>query len=461
MLGHITEPAIKALIEARDFPALRNVFEDLLPADVAECLAELPEDEQAIVFRMLPQVKATQVLEYMDADVQASVLKALGNEDAARVLNDMSPDDRTAFLEELPPHAVIQALKLLSPEERKIAQTLLNYPENSVGRLMTPDFISVKDEWTVLQVIEHVRRHGHNSETLNVIYVIADDGRLIDDVRIREFLLKPFETRVKELRDDNFVALHATDDSADAAKVFKKYDRNTLPVVDSENRIIGIVTIDDVLDVIEEETTREVQRIGGLEALDEPYSTIPLPRMVKKRATWLIILFLSEMLTATAMGYYEHEIDSAVVLAVFLPLIISSGGNSGSQATTLIIRAMAVGEITLAEWKQVLRRELGSGLWLGIILGLLGFGRILLWQVMHIKDYGDYYLLIALTVGLSLLGVVLWGTIAGSMLPFILRRCGLDPATSSAPFVATVVDVTGLVIYFNVAIWLLSGNVLK
>ena len=326
MLGHITEPAIKALIEARDFPALRNVFEDLLPADVAECLAELPEDEQAIVFRMLPQVKATQVLEYMDADVQASVLKALGNEDAARVLNDMSPDDRTAFLEELPPHAVIQALKLLSPEERKIAQTLLNYPENSVGRLMTPDFISVKDEWTVLQVIEHVRRHGHNSETLNVIYVIADDGRLIDDVRIREFLLKPFETRVKELRDDNFVALHATDDSADAAKVFKKYDRNTLPVVDSENRIIGIVTIDDVLDVIEEETTREVQRIGGLEALDEPYSTIPLPRMVKKRATWLIILFLSEMLTATAMGYYEHEIDSAVVLAVFLPLIISSGG---------------------------------------------------------------------------------------------------------------------------------------
>jgi magnesium transporter len=460
MLGRLIEPAIKELIVARNFTALHQVFEEWPPADVADCLGDLPTDEQAIVFRMLPQAKAAQVLEYLDADAQACVLKALGNEAAARVLNDMSPDDRTAFLEELPPQAVTQALTLLSPKERQIAQALLNYPERSVGRLMTPDFIGVRDEWTVLQVIEHIRAHGHDSETLNVIYVTDDGGRLIDDVRIREFLLKPFETKVREIRNDQFVALHATDDSAEAAQIFKKYDRNTLPVVDSENRLIGIVTIDDVLDVIEEEATREVQKIGGLEALDEPYTTIPLPRMIKKRATWLIILFLSEMLTATAMGHYEDEIAKAVVLAIFLPLIISSGGNSGSQATTLIIRAMAVGEVKLRDWWLVLRRELGSGLWLGLILGTIGFFRIMLWQKLHFYDYGPHHLLVALSVGLSLIGVVLWGSVSGSMLPFLLRRVGLDPATSSAPFVATLVDVTGLVIYFNVAFFVLRGTVL-
>jgi magnesium transporter len=460
MTSQLTEPAIKALIEARDFPALRNVFLDLLPADVAEFLNELPDDEQAIVFRMLPQKKATQVLEYMDADAQEAVLKTLGNEAAARVLNDMSPDDRTALLEELPPHAVTQALRLLSPEERKIAQTLLNFPERSVGRLMTPDFVAVRDDWTVLQVIDYVRAHGHNSETLNVIYVTAEDGRLIDDVRIREFLLKPFETKVRELRDDSYVALNATDNSAAAAKVFKKYDRNTLPVVDSENRIIGIVTIDDVLDVMEEETTREVQRIGGMEALDEPYTTIPMFSMLRKRATWLVILFLSEMLTATAMGHYQNEIERAAVLAIFLPLIISSGGNSGSQATTLIIRAMALGEISLGNWWRVLRREISSGLWLGLLLGVIGFGRIILWQKIGFFDYGDHYALVALAVALSLVGVVMWGSVAGSMLPFLLRRLGLDPATSSAPFVATIVDVTGLIIYFTVALYILKGTVL-
>jgi magnesium transporter len=460
MSAHPDESSLNALIEARNFAALRNVFADWLPVDVAERLRDLPVPEQAILFRMLPQSRAAKVLEYMDAATQFSVLRALGNEDAARVLNDMSPDDRTAFLEDLPPNAVIQTLKLLSPEELAVARALLNYPEGSIGRLMTPDFVSVRDDWTVLEVIEHIRAFGTDSETLNVIYVTTDTGRLIDDVRIREFLLKPFDTKVKDLRDDKYLALRATDDSAAAARLFKKYDRNTLPVVDSENCIIGIVTIDDVLDVIEEDTTRKVQMIGGLEALDEPYATIPLVRMIKKRATWLVVLFLSEMLTATAMGYYEGEISKAVVLAVFLPLIISSGGNSGSQATTLIIRAMALGEVTPAGWRFVLRREIGSGLWLGLVLGMIGFGRIVLWQILHFQDYGPHFALVALTVGLSLVGVVMWGSISGSMLPFLLRRLGLDPATSSAPFVATLVDVTGLVIYFNVAFFILRGTVL-
>ena len=460
MTGHLIEPAIKALIDSRNFTALHEVFEEWTPTDIAECIVDFPPEEQAIVLRMLPQAKAACVLEYLDHDAQCIVLKAMGSEYAAQVLNDMSPDDRTRMLEELPAAAVTRILELLTPEERKIAQALMNYPERSVGRLMTPSFVAVREDWTVLKVLEHVRAHGQDSETLNVIYVVDERGKLIDDLRIREVLLKTFDTKISEIRDDRFVALHATDPSVEAAQVFKKYDRNTLPVVDTEDRLIGIVTIDDVLDVIEKETTREVQKIGGLEALDEPYTTISLPRMVKKRATWLIVLFLGEMLTATAMQGYNGEIEKAAVLAMFLPLIISSGGNSGSQATTLIIRAMAVGEVKLRDWWQVLRREIGSGVWLGIILGSIGFCRIMLWQTLHFYDYGPHHALIAFAVGLALIGVVLWGSVSGSMLPFLLRRAGLDPATSSAPFVATLVDVTGLLIYFNVALVVLRGTVL-
>ncbi len=460
MIGHLIEPAIKALIDNRDFTALHSVFVEWPPADIADCLKDLPADEQAVVFRLLPQAKSAQTMEYLDPESQACVLKAMGNESAAAILNTMSPDDRTALLEELPAHAVSQMLELLSPRERKIAQSLLNYPEDSVGRLMTTGLIAVRDDWSVLQCIEYVREHGKNTETLNVIYVTTEDGTLIDDIRIREFLLRPFDTKVRDFRDDRYVALHATDPAKDAIQVFRKYDRNTLPVVDKENKLIGIVTIDDVLDVAEEEATREMQKVGGMEALDEPYTTISLPRMVKKRATWLIILFLGEMLTATAMQGYNGEIEKAAVLAMFLPLIISSGGNSGSQATTLIIRAMAVGEVKMSDWWKVLRREVGSGAWLGIILGIIGFCRIMVWQYLHIFDYGVHHTLIALAVGVALVGVVLWGSVSGSMLPFLLRRVGLDPATSSAPFVATLVDVTGLLIYFNVALVILRGSVL-
>ncbi len=460
MTGQHIEPAIRALIETRNFAALHKVFESWTPADVAECIVDFPPDEQAVVFRMLPQAKAAGVLEYLDHNAQCVVLKAMGSEAAAQVLNDMSPDDRTALLEDMPAAAVVHTLSLLTPDERQIAQSLLNYPTRSIGRLMTPHFVTVGDDWTVLQVLEHVRLHGQDSETLNVIYVVDAQGKLIDDVRIRELLLRTFDTKISEIRDDRFVALRANDPAVDAAPIFKKYDRNTLPVIDGDSHLIGIVTIDDVLDVLEEETTREVQKIGGLEALDEPYNTISLLKMVKKRASWLIVLFLGEMLTATAMQGYNGEIEKAAVLAMFLPLIISSGGNSGSQATTLIIRAMAVGEIKLSDWWRVLTRELKSGAWLGIILGVIGFCRILLWQTLHIYDYGAHHILIALAVGLSLIGVVLWGSVSGSMLPFVLRKIGLDPATSSAPFVATLVDVTGLLIYFNVALVVLRGTVL-
>ena len=324
---------------------------------------------------------------------------------------------------------------------------------------MTPDFVSVRKEWTLRHVLDHVRAHGRDSETLNVIYVVNGNNRLIDDLRIREILLAPLHAVVSDLCDNRFVSLNATDDKKEAVKVFRQYDRTVLPVIDSHGRLVGIVTLDDVLDVAEEEATREIQKFGGLEALDEPYMSTPLLEMIRKRATWLVILFVGEMLTATAMGYFEHEISRAVVLALFVPLIISSGGNSGSQAATLIIRALALGEVKLRDWWRVMRREVLSGLLLGLILGTIGFLRIALWSAFS-SLYGEHWMLVGLTVSCSLLGIVLWGTITGSMLPFILKWLGMDPATSSAPFVATLVDVTGLIIYFSVALVILHGTLL-
>jgi magnesium transporter len=377
----------------------------------------------------------------------------------------MSPDDRTALLEEMPSAAARQLIRLLTPEERRVAQTLLGYPEGSVGRLMTPDFIPVDEDWTVKEVLDFVREYGRDSETLNVIYVVDERGKLIDDVRMREFLLKPLTAKVSEIRDQTFVALKVNDSQEDALNLFRKYDRSALPVIDSNGVLVGIVTIDDMLDVAEEEATEDIQKFGGVEALNEPYMRISLFQMVRKRAVWLVVLFLGEMLTATAMATYQDELAKALVLALFLPLIISSGGNSGSQASTLMIRAMALGEVNLRDWWRVMRREIQAGLALGLILGVIGIIRVGFWAMVddlyfHHQPYGEHWPLVALTVGIALVGVVLWGTLSGSMLPFLLRRVGADPATSSAPFVATLVDVTGLIIYFSIALLIMRGAML-
>src|SRR4030081_1182365 len=460
MVGKILQPEIRSLIDGRDFGALREIFREWPPADVAEVILDMPEDEQVIIFRVLPNTLAADVFEYLDVEAQQQLLRAMAHEQVVGILNEMSPDDRTALLEEMPSAAARQLIKLLTPDERRVAQALLGYPEGSVGRLMTPDFIAVHDDWTVKEGLDHVREYGRDSETLNIIYVVDERGKLIDDLRMREFLLRPFEAKVSDFRDRLFVALKVNDSQEEALNAFRKYDRVALPVVDSNGVLVGIVTSDDMLDGAEEEATEDIQKLGGLEALDEPYTTIPFVRMVKKRATWLILLFLGEMLTATAMQGYNSETEKAAILAMFLPLIISSGGNSGSQATTLVIRAMALGELGLRDWFGVVRKELLSGGALGLSLGAIGFLRISAWQELHFFNYGPHHWLIAMTVAVALVGVVLWGTISGAMLPFLLRRCGLDPATSSAPFVATLVDVTGLVIYFNVALFILRGTLL-
>jgi magnesium transporter len=459
VVGKILQPEIKSMIDARNFGALREVFREWPPADVAEVILDMPEDEQVIIFRVLPHALAADVFEYLDRDAQQKLLRAMAHEQVVAILNEMSPDDRTALLEELPSAAARQLIRLLTPQERQIAQALLGYPEGSVGRLMTPDFIAVHEDWTVQQVLDFVREHGQDSETLNVIYVVDGRGKLIDDIRIREFLLKPLNSPVRDLMQKTFVALSVSDSQQDALNVFRKYDRTALPVIDSNGILVGIVTIDDMLDVAEKEATEDIQKLGGSAALDAPYLSIRFPQMIRKRAPWLVILFVSEMLTATAMGFFQDEIARAVVLALFVPLIISSGGNSGSQATTIVIRAMALGEVMLRDWWKVMRREVFSGLTLGIILGTIGFLRIAVWSTaFHL--YGPHWPLIGLTIFFSLIGVVMWGTLSGSMLPFALRRAGLDPAAASAPFVATLVDVTGLIIYFMVALLILRGTLL-
>jgi magnesium transporter len=460
MLSQLLQPEIRALIDERNLSTLKEILCDWTPTDIADLITNLPaENEQVIIFRLLPQDLAADTFEYLDFDMQMNLIKAMGKEEVASILNEMSADDRTALLEELPSAAAKQMIMMLSPEERKIATSLLGYPENSVGRLMTPDYIAVNPDWDIMQTLEHIRKYGKDSETLNIIYVIDAKGKLIDDIKIRDVILAPLESKIADLMDENFVALNVHDDQEKAVEVFKKYDRVALPVVDASGSLIGIVTIDDVLDVAEEEATEDIHKLGGTEALEEPYIDTTITEMVKKRGRWLVFLFVGEMLTTSAMGFFENQISRAVVLALFVPLIISSGGNSGSQAATLVIRAMSLGEITLRDWWRVMKREIISGFFLGCILGSVGFLRIILWTTFS-DIYGPHWFLIGLTVASSLIGVVLWGTLTGSMLPFVIRRLGGDPATSSAPFVATLVDVVGIMIYFGFAIFLLTGSLL-
>ncbi len=439
--------------------AIRASLTALTPADSAELIEDFEPAEQAALFRLLPMQLATEFFEYLPVEAQEELIHAMGNEQAAGILDAMSPDDRTALLEELPTAVCARLVESLSPRERAVALRLLDYPENSIGRLMTSEYLTLRDEWNAREVLDHIRSHGRDRETLNVLYVVDALGKLVDEVRIREILLAPLEAKVKDLRNDVLISLTATDDQESAISAFRKYDRTVLPVVDGHGGLVGIVTVDDILDVVEEEATEDIQKLGGMEQLDEPYMDISLARLVKKRATWLVVLFVGEMLTATAMGHFQDDISKAVILAVFVPLIISSGGNSGSQAATLIIRAMAIGEVGLRDWWKVMRREIFSGLVLGLILAVIGILRIVVWSVFS-DVYGPHWLLLAMTVGISLIGVVLWGTLSGSMLPFLLKRLGLDPATSSAPFVATLVDVTGLIIYFAVAGVVLRGTLL-
>lgn len=460
MFGILVGPDIKEMISERRFSEVRRSLLALSPPTVAEIFADMAPDDVAVVFRVLPRAFAADIFEYLPFETQESLLRSLATEQVAAILNEMAPDDRTALLEELPGTATRRLLELLSPEERRVATELLGYPQESVGRRMSPDYVAVRADWTVAQVMDHIRKVGHDKETLNVVYVVDEKGHLIGDLRLRELVLLDPAARVGDKMHRDYFGLSADQDQENAVKAFRDLDRVALPVVDSSGVLVGIVTVDDVLDVAEEEATEDIQKMAAVEVLEAPYMEVGIASLIRKRATWLSLLFVGEMFTASAMGYFEDEIKRALVLSLFIPLIISSGGNSGSQASSLIIRSLALGELRLSDWWRVLLRELMSGCALGLVLGTIVVLRIVFWP-WRTEVYGEHYVIIGLTVGAAVVGVVLYGTLVGALFPLLLRRLGLDPAVSSAPFVATLVDVTGIIIYFTIAMLTLRSTLLS
>lgn len=470
--AELIQPEVQELVRDGAYSELRAALSGIPPADVADILTSLEPDQAAVCFRFLPRDDAGEAFSYLASELQEELITKLGDS-ALRVIEGMDPDDRVRLLDELPTEVAQRLVTSLPTEERKRTQAILGYPPGSVGRLMTPDYIRLRPEWTIQYALDHIRRYGRDAETINVLYVVDDKGVLIDDVRLRQILLADPTQTVESLMTRNYIALRADQPQEEAVRAMGRYDRIALPVVDSRGVLLGIVTVDDVQDVAEEEATEDIQKLGGMEALDEPYMTISLGKLVRKRVTWLAVLFVGEMFTQTAMAGFEDELQRAAILSTFVPLIVSSGGNSGSQATSLIIRALAVGEITLKDWLKVFKRELAAGASLGLILGVIGVLRIHIWGWLgwfqqsengHIVADSDkvqqHYHLFAVCIGVAVTGVVLWGTIIGSMLPFILKRIKLDPATSSAPFVATLVDVVGVLIYLLTAVALLRGTLL-
>ena len=457
MIG--TRDSITELVARRQWDLLREALLPLHPSDIADIIIEHPTETEGIIFRLLPKEKAARVFSYLPAAEQRQLLEALSNDQVRRLLDEMTPDDRTRLLEEMPAEVTRELLLKLDPRELEAARKLLGYPENTAGRYMTPEYAWIYPDMTAARALAKIRETGRGKETLNWVYVIDAGGKLVEDVRLANLVLANADTQVLEIDDPELVSVRATDDRDAVLKAFAKYDRTALPVTDDHGYLLGIITADDVLDIAEQRATEDIQRLGGSEALGASYLDVSLATMLRKRGGWLAALFIGEMLTATAMGFFETEIARAVVLALFVPLIISSGGNSGSQATSLIIRALALHELRLRDWK-VFGREIVAGVALGAFLGSIGFLRIVLWQHLHFTDYGPHYVLVAVTVFGALIGVVGFGTLTGSMLPFMLRRLGFDPATASAPFVATLVDVTGLCIYFGIALLVLRGTLL-
>lgn len=460
MFVQLIKPEFEELIAAKDWVALKEVLNDVPPADIADLLLELPGEIAIVVFRLLKKPVAADVFAEMPSSKGIELLELFNKQQLSDVMGNLEPDEQVSILEELPGHLTQRVMNSINREDQKQLKKLLGYPEESVGRLMTPRYVKVKSNWTIAYSMEHIRKFGETAETINVIYVVDETEHLIDDLRITHLILANPEDRINSLMDRSFEALSVNDDQEEAVKMLAKYDRVALPVVDSDGVLVGIVTADDVIDVAEEETTEDMQKMAGMDALDDYYSQTSIFDIVKKRLWWLVILFVGQILTAIAMGGYEEILQKVVALSFFVPLIISSGGNSGSQAATLVIRALATDDIKLEDWKKVFSREFTSGLMLGGLIGLLGFITLIAWDLIGGQALSATVFLTAGVIGLSLFAIVLFGNFTGAMLPFVLSKLNIDPAVSSAPFVATIVDVSGIIIYFTIAIVLLSGTLL-
>ncbi|MCU1327182.1 MAG: Mg/Co/Ni transporter MgtE / domain protein [Bryobacterales bacterium] len=454
------DPAFSyALPDNRDMAYVEHITTTSSLEELRAAWDTLDSTERITAFKELPREIADDFFLGLSATDQRELLFALAEGERRIWMRLLAPDDAADVIQHAPLAKREHLLDLLDPSTRKEVSALLAYKEDQAGGLMSPRFARLRPEMTVDEAITYLRRQAGGLETMYYAYAVDADQSLLGVVSFRDLFSSRREQTVRQIMRTRFVAATTDMDQEAVARLFAQHYLLAIPIVDAENRMQGIVTVDDIVGVVQREAGEDIQKIGGSEALDEPYLRIGFFKMVRKRGGWLAALFLGEMLTATAMGFFEKEIARAIVLAMFIPLIISSGGNSGSQATTLVIRAMALGEVGLHQWWRVIRREVGVGAVLGALLGVIGMVRILVWQAFG-QAYGEHYLLVALTVAFSLLGVVLFGTITGSMLPFILRRVGVDPASASAPFVATLVDVTGLVIYFSIASVVLRGTLL-
>jgi magnesium transporter len=434
--------------------------EALSGSELQDMWSSLTLEARLEAFKALSRAEAEDFFWNLSAPDQVELLLALPAVERRGWMRLLAPDDAADAVQAAPEEERDDLLALLDDSTRKEVMALLAYAEDQAGGLMSPRFARVRPDMTADEAISYLHKQARERvETIYYVYVLDAQQRLVGVVSFRQLFEAPGSMKVRDLMQTEVVTVSEQMDQEDVGLLFARHSLLAIPVVDADRHMKGVVTVDDIVDVVQEEATEDIQKIGGMEALDEPYLDIGLFRMIRKRAGWLSALFMSETLTATAMGYYEHEIARAVVLALFIPLIISSGGNSGSQASTLVVRAMALGEVRLRDWWRVMRREFAAGLALGSILGMIGLLRILLWPT-RAALYGEHYVLVAITVACSLVGVVLWGTISGSMLPLIMRRLGFDPASASAPFVATLVDVTGLVIYFTMASVILYGTLL-
>ena len=460
MLGHLVQVEVEELIAQKNWAELRHVLDGLNDPDLAEMLTDLPADDEGPIFRLLSRERAGAVFSYLPVEQQAELIASLSSDQMRDIVNAMTPDDRVQLLDDLPAEVTRRILDSLNPQALAATRKLLNYPEDTAGHRMTPEYVSLSPDMTVQDALEAIRRADRRVETLNVLYVVDAAGGLLFDVRLGTLVKARPGTLVRDLEHPQLVSIPARTELPEVVRLFKRYDRSALAVVDERGHMLGIITVDDALDIQQEEETESQLRFGGVAAVDTTYLRTPFWMLLRQRGVWLSVLFLGEMLTATAMSYFEHDLASAVVLAMFIPLVISSGGNTGSQAATLIVRALALDELQPGAWKGVFLRELGTGAVLGTFLGALGFFRVVLWQQLGWYDFGGHAVAVGFVVWASLVGVVCVGTIAGSMFPFLLRSLRLDPATSSAPFVATLVDVAGLLIYFLVAKALLAGTLL-
>lgn len=458
-LAALIQPEIEEMIRSGQWGELREALHELPPADVAEVFSELDASDAAVAFRFLYRDDAGDVFSYLEPEDQEKLIAKLGDEGSRRVMEAMSTDDRVRLLDELPYTVAQRLIQSLDPKERQATLAILGYPAESVGRLMTPDYVAVRADWSVEQALAHLRKHGRDAETINVVYITDDDGRLVDDIRIRQLILADPEATLESIGDNNFIALTADQDQEEAVRLMSRYDRIALPVVDSRGKLLGIVTHDDVADVAQAEATEDMQMMGAVAALEDPYIDTGHVEMYRKRAIWLAALFIGQTVTIVVLGAFQQQLDRAKVLVFFLPLVISCGGNCGSQAATLLTRALSLGEVTPTDWLKIVRKELVTALMLSGSLGIMGMLVVWLFTAAG-HPSTEFRLSLAATVAFAIMLVVTWGTTVGSLLPLALKKLGLDPATASTPLVATLMDASGTLIYLAIAILVLTGKLL-